>query len=52
MKYFTRKSFLKFYEEHGSFEWKEFDKEKKQRLARKEKEALKAAAQADSKIEL
>lgn len=44
MKYFTRKSFLKFYEEHGSFEWKEFDKEKKMRLAQKEKDAKKQAA--------
>lgn len=30
---------MNFYEKHGSFEWKEFDKEKKQRLAKKEKEA-------------
>lgn len=43
MSYFTRGMFIKFYERHGSFEWKEFDKEKKQRLAKKEKAEKKEA---------
>lgn len=43
MSSFSRKNFIAFYEKHGSFEWTEFEQEKKERLRKKERQEAKLA---------